>query len=460
MIVDELKTVLSVLDDENRFFRIEGEKTLWFYDSFTHSLYTADSYVIKELKRGSHGGVLLNLSIDESFKLFSLSRTLQNSKKDIIPELKSDKKCFAMINTSNRCNLNCLYCYRNRKDSEINTYKTIKSSMDYVIEHYKPGASEYVFSFSMTSESSVDLGLLKQILNEYCDSPLIRKEKPFITMWFMTNGTCVKKEFIDFVKKCKINPLWVSIDGPQKIHDYNRKYRNGKGSYSEVINNIKEFQRNGINLKASVVLTSRFPKPLEIINHILSLGFVSMSMTPVRPGTECSFNDNNIVALLEGYDEVFEELKITVLNGDYKLFKILREDMILSSFYTFVKRIKKIKRCAFDEQLVIDSKGNIYPCLYFTGNKDFCLGNIKNGIDYRKIDFDIYVTHKEKCSLCWARYLCGGTCFYSSYKTCGNYKATDPIECKIKKHLAIRCLQLVVFFKEHNISFESFLFEQ
>ena len=69
----------------------------------------------------------------------------------------------------------------------------------------------------------------------------------------------------------------------------------------------------------------------------------------------------------------------------------------------------------------------------------------------------IIVTERESCKECWARYLCGGTCHYGSYKNQGDYMGTDLIECKLKKHLAEKCLELIVFMKENEVSLENII---
>ena len=107
-------------------------------------------------------------------------------------------------------------------------------------------------------------------------------------------------------------------------------------------------------------------------------------------------------------------------------------------------------------QIVVNSKGEVYPCVYFTKNKNFCYGNIYDGIDKNKMQHDIFINHRGKCHECWVRYLCGGTCFYASYKSTGNHLDIDPIECTIKKHMAERCLKLIIFLYEHNIPFTQF----
>jgi radical SAM protein with 4Fe4S-binding SPASM domain len=555
-----ISNTLDSLKNQSRFYRIETEQKLWFYDSFSHGLYSISKSLWNLVAENCDNvsRIFSELSLEELAKVIGFFSVIYKCKTDYVNPLEPDKKCSVMINTSNRCNLNCSYCYRNKNDISLNNIDTVKNTIDFAMKKYKLDASEYVISYSMTSESSVDLGLLKQIADEYinyenyqftCDDifserfdefyerltddlfPKIKKynvqiklpektkesvveflnallelrnlydllqvtdrmfnddakyqiqkrdvctkwklyrinrwcieviydyfvEKrhvPYVTFWFMSNGTCTSPEFIEFIKACDISPFWISIDGPEYIHNHNRRMNDGKGSYKTVVKNIDIFKKNGISLKASSVINSYFPRPLEIIRHLQKLGFSEAAMTPVRPGTESSFNMDNINQLLNGYDCIFEELKRNCLKDDFSLFRFLKEDLTLAAFNIFTGRTKLLKRCAFDDQIVVNSKGEIFPCLYFVDNKDFSYGNIYSEIETQKINHDILVNQRGKCADCWARYLCSGTCFYGSFVTTGNYTDIDPVECKLKKHLAEKCLELIVFLKENNISIE------
>lgn len=555
MLLNELKKEITKLEDKRRFHTICGKQYEWIYDSYSHKIYRINRNFVEKIIKNEN--ILEYSSLEENLELFLLCKSIKNNTQDHVEFILPEKKCSIMINTSNRCNLNCSYCYKSKTETSVNNIETIKKTLDFVMTKYKPNADEYIISYSMTSESSLDLPILKQIADEYInfenyqftdsdideenfmefysrlqkdlescrlfdfpaeninqvvkflnsllsirnlydilklsenmfnendrseihkrnilakwrlfrlnrwclellyDKYIHKRKVPFVGFWFMTNGTCASKEFIDFVKSCDINPLWISLDGPKKVHDSNRKYNLGNGSYDDIIKNLKFFHTNGINLKASAVLTANFPRPLKIIKHLLSLGFKEISLTPVRPGYECSFSESNVKDLLAGYDEIFAFLKASAKKNDFSFFHLLKEDMCLAAFYSFFRKIKLIKRCAFDDQIVVDSKGDIYPCLYFTGNKDFCYGNISNGIGRNRINHKIYVTNRENCKNCWARYLCGGTCFYASYTATGSTLTPAPIECTIRKHLAKRCLELIVFLFENNIAINRIIY--
>lgn len=537
-------------------FTISKEKMkIWFYDSYSHALYSLEKNIFESLNthKLTITEFLKENDLEKCTKVLNFFSSVDKVKDDKIPKVIQDTKCNVMINTSNRCNLNCSYCYRDKKHANVIPIKSIDKIFEFIKIKYRPNADEYIISYSMTSESSMDLPILKQIADKYTkyenylfiendfnkelfnqfykrlssdlfdkierrvklpeqninsvisflnqilsfddlydllnmneimfeqnmiDDVIKRKilskwrlyrlnrwcleisyvqyiqkrRIPYVCFWFMTNGTCASKEYIEFIKACNISPLWISIDGPEEIHDANRRYNDEKPTYRQIVKNIKIFNENNIPLRASVVLTSDFPEPLAIITHLLSLGFSSFSITPIRPGAKNSFSESNISLLLNGYDKLYEKLKKDSLKQNFVLFKMLQEDLSLAAFNFFISRTKQLKRCSFDNQIVIDSKGDVYPCLYFVNNKDYCYGNINGTFSEDKLNHNNLVFQRANCKDCWARYLCGGTCFYGSYKSTGNYLNIEPIECIIRKHLAQKCLELLVFMREHNIN--------
>lgn len=551
----EIQIIINDLQNSKRFLQVETECKVWFYDSYSHALYSIEKEIFEALKNNQQKitDFLERSDLETCTKILNFFSTINRIKEDKVPEFIQDKKCNVMINTSNRCNLNCSYCYRDKNHNNVISIQTIDKIFTFIKTKYRPYAEEYIISYSMTSESSIDLPILKQIAEKYINyenylfqktdfhkelftqfykrlsSDLfykletheklpeknissvisflnkllsfenlyellnmnesmfeqkmlddVRKRKilskwrlyrlnrwclelsypqyiknriiPYVCFWFMTNGTCATKEYIDFIKACNIIPLWISIDGPEAIHDANRKYYDDKPSYNQIVKNIKIFHENNIPLRASVVLTSDFPEPLTIINHLVSLGFSSFSITPIRPGSKNSFSESNVSLLLEGYDRLYEKLKEDSIKQKFEFFRMLQEDLSLAAFNVFISRVKQLKRCSFDNQIVIDSKGNVYPCLYFVNNDDYCYGNIYDNVNEEKIDHNSIISLRDNCKDCWARYLCGGTCFYGSYIVTGNHLSIEPVECIIRKHLAQKCLELLVFMREHNIN--------
>ena len=110
---------------------------------------------------------------------------------------------------------------------------------------------------------------------------LIRKEVPKnidVRFSFQTNGVLINRDWCDLFNFEDVN-VGISIDGPEFIHDRERIYRNGKGSFAKTLLGIKCLQQHDIEFHTISVLTNySLDYPLEIyrfflFNQIVRCGF-------------------------------------------------------------------------------------------------------------------------------------------------------------------------------------------
>src|SRR5262249_61555534 len=82
-----------------------------------------------------------------------------------------------------------------------------------------------------------------------------------------TNGTLLNREIADFMG-CHRFSVYFSIDGNRENHDELRKFRNGKGSFSDVERNLEYLRsRPGVHLIGSSVIRKGFKlgKAIELL---------------------------------------------------------------------------------------------------------------------------------------------------------------------------------------------------
>ena len=279
---------------------------------------------------------------------------------------------------------------------------------------------------------------------------------PPVGFSFFTNGTNASMEYISLLKELDIKGIAISFDGKQRNHDYNRFFHNGKGSYDVIRKNLKVFRENDISVSAASVLNVKNYKPLQIVYETKRLGFKSCTMTVVHSGTSVSFNLKSVKKLLSGYDELFRKLKYDALKNKFDLYKFLKNDRCFFPLKAFLDSMKIIDHCPIDENIIIDTNGKIYNCLYFCCSELFPIGTINSGITNRQ-KFQLTVFEREMCKNCWSKYLCGGTCYYDSLKENADISKPAQIECIINKHLAIKTLELIIFFYQKKIPFSTFI---
>lgn len=137
------------------------------------------------------------------------------------------KELICVFHLTNKCNLKCSYCYANTEMKGNILSSNIMTKLLNILasSSYNPILIEF-----HGGEPLLYWERIKKIVKKYH-----KKEKFYFGI--QTNGTLLTQDVIDFIKMYSIE-IGVSMDGPQKIHDRNRHYLNGKGSFYDVIRGI------------------------------------------------------------------------------------------------------------------------------------------------------------------------------------------------------------------------------
>lgn len=387
---------------------------------------------------------------DNSFSIDMLSKNQKSFYEKI-----TDTVCNEIIKTSlpfvnvtlansNICNLNCSYCHRKSSEQNQLSFEKVESILDFVIKNYAPSAKGYVVDFDLQGEplrNIENLKLFQKIKDKYTD--ILSKQNKWIFFSFITNGTCVTETVAKRLKEIGIVKQTVSIDGPDYIHDFSRKYINGTGSHYDVVKGIKELQKVNIKIHASCVITARYPKLYEILEYFLDLKIDSVHFQLVRAPAPYCFNQKSLTSLLNDLDKIYEKLYEDIINDDLAMLYLLRDSIIMFPIKNILLNTKSITRCNWKEKIVIDMNGDIYPCLGFIGNGAFCYGNIKDSnLDKAKLEIRNTVDNHGDCKNCWARYLCGGFCHLVSINENSCLEMKSPIECRFRKFIIEKSLIL------------------
>ena len=83
---------------------------------------------------------------------------------------------------------------------------------------------------------------------------LYRRSEQKVENWIQTNGTLLDRDWIDFFHRHEWK-LSISLDGPCDIHDSQRSYRDGRGTFEDVMSALRLMRANGMEYSVLVVLT-------------------------------------------------------------------------------------------------------------------------------------------------------------------------------------------------------------
>lgn len=329
------------------------------------------------------------------------------------------------VHISPICNLNCKYCFK-QSDSEL-TFDDIQRYIDCVLQIY-PRADRYIVDMSGSGEPLLRKELILKIAR-YCRMLSDKYLREFLPV-LVTNGTLLTEKIVEELQAEGVL-FGVSIDGTRNVHNKNRIFPNGDGSYDIVIKNIKSIKHKQF---VGAALTYSSAELLQSFLNAYNL-LPTVSMKPVRYTADKPINPE---AICKAYNELVDYVLKKTLESDIGyLYALINGD---DYFGKFLKRVA-LKRTVHGRceagigRFALAGDKQIYCCPPAVHIKDGIVGDLDCGINQSRIQFmwgSLYNSHCDKCD---AVSVCGGECKVVSYNRYGNFSGIDPIMCQIKLHL-------------------------
>jgi uncharacterized protein len=149
---------------------------------------------------------------------------------------------------TDHCNLQCRYCV----NSEVYPYKDAHAHPKSMTLDVAESALNYYFlnvqRIRQTANPSMPAAvtfyggepLLRMDIIKYAVNWLKKHKIHNVYLSLSTNGLLLKDNVVDFLVENRF-AVFVSLDGPKAIHDRNRVFQNGAGSFEKVMSNIERF---------------------------------------------------------------------------------------------------------------------------------------------------------------------------------------------------------------------------
>ena len=349
------------------------------------------------------------------------------------------------------CNLNCRYCFADAgenfkgKQREF-TECSINATIDFLLsDPYFSSKNYYRINLVSGGEPLLNKKLFRTFIK--IAFAKFEKAKKHLYIWFSTNGTLLAEEDLVFISKYNVG-YGISIDGDRNDNDNLRVYRNGSGTYEDIIQNIRTIQnspRISKRLKelwGLMVYSKDNIDLLKNIEHLRNLGFSSIQMRFVRS------NDNELaLSTKEATKQLCRFITTAFQNaaeGDLSLLRMIcNESDYIGKIIRrlFLKAPVEVRCGAGSYMFSFAADGNIYPCDCFVGNPDYVMGSIYSTISagqYNKYH-DLSVYNRDKCRKCWAKNACGGDCYHNSYLKYKNLFTPDESYCDMIRP-SIECI--------------------
>jgi uncharacterized protein len=319
-----------------------------------------------------------------------------------------------VLEVAQDCNLRCSYCY-----AEGGSYGKKAALMDPadatravrgMLE--RAGEDDNLTLILFGGEPLLNMPAIEAAVAEVEKG---RKEKGSrVSISLTTNGTLLTPEIVQFLRRHRIS-VSVSMDGPEDLHDENRRAPGGGGSYREIVGRLKVLLDGATAPVAARVtlLPRQWSRVEEVFDHLVGLGFHEVGIAPASPV------DSRFLATAQEEDELFQGM--AALAGRF-LKNAPRGGIPFSNIIDLLARLHvgqtKVVGCGAGlGYLALDAAGGYYLCHRLTGDDDFRVGDLETGAIPAKVTAALAaagIDRGELCRDCWGRTLCAGGCYYEN----------------------------------------------
>ncbi len=277
---------------------------------------------------------------------------------------------YLILKITNRCNLNCVYCYAINKNNRDMDFETAKNAIDYILKMDDKLKIQFT-----GGEPLLNFDLIKKII-DYCNENYSNK---YISYAIQTNGTLLNEKIIKKIKNLNIK-IGISIDGLE-VNDKLRPYKNKNPSTIDTLKGIYLLKEYNIPFGVTIVVTNKnLPYIKEFVEYLMALGIKSISFDLLKPKRK---EHLKLLPDKDEFNKILNELK----NYPIYIKNIVRNEKL--------KYYKKYCFLNTGDLLFVNEYGDIFPCPTLEGY--FYIGNINKS---NKKNLKLF---KVDCSYCFAR---------------------------------------------------------
>ena len=367
-----------------------------------------------------------------------------------------------VLNTTNKCNLACTYCYEYGEDKIVDTRygkqpkfmsdETARQGVDLLLA--ESGSQPIVHLTFFGGETLLNLPVLRHTV-AYAQRRASEVGKR-VEMSLTTNATLLTEEVIGWLAENRIG-VTISIDGPKAVQDGLRVFHDGRGTYDVVLPKIRELLRvhRSRPIGARVTLTQRNLDVLGIFRHLTEeIGFHEVGLAPVtaQSGRDYAITPEGKDGMLQQFETLAGEWLEHALRDEHHGFTNVRDTL-----EEIHKGVSKAYGCGAGLGLVgVATDGEVALCHRFAGSPEHALGSVTDGVDRERQErflVDHHIASKTSCHSCWARPICSGGCYHEAHVRYGDSAHANLHYCTWVRSWTHTCLEIYGALAERNPKF-------
>lgn len=337
---------------------------------------------------------------------------------------------------SYNCNLACPYCVQGHSKSSKKMSVHEAEAVIRFIKNKILGSEVQIKRMGISLYGGEPM-LSKKELQYLCSEINKLAKKHDIKMFYsmVSNLTLLDEDMINMIKENQIS-VQVSIDGVKPEHDKRRIYKNGKGTFDVILNNLKKLCNAGLKHLITIRLNTdknNISNAEETFNNVKEYSD-DIYFSFLREYADFNTNYRNDCVSIEDYS-----------NNETKVFnEILRKNN-----RKVYPGIGKKSPCAMnaENKFFIDTYLNVYKCDMLLNQPECRVGTLDlDGNFHREAQFFQQMAFSpfefEKCRKCKFLPICGAGCPAQKYgdKNKKDGKLLEP-ECKYNESILLTYLK-------------------
>lgn len=299
------------------------------------------------------------------------------------------------------CNLACPYCYEdNFRGKHYMSPATANLLVETIIrEQINQGRSVKLQFYG--GEPLLSMAMIHEIAGPLHAAAQVGAGSFSFTL--TTNGTLLTRQTVEELLPLGLSGAVLTLDGPAEIHDQQRPYVSGKGSFATIVANIKEtFDLLDLQIGGNFSRENyrQFPWMLD---HLLAVGIEPeklgmVQFAPISPKSGITVGADSHSSCAYGNELWVTEATI-----------FLRGETLKRGFASF-KPTMAACVIEFENNLVINYDGTLYKCPAFMGWPELSVGTLESGIKDYSVSHNLAVWQNDECLDCAYLPLCFGGC--------------------------------------------------
>jgi len=369
------------------------------------------------------------------------------------------------------CNLRCSYCtygggyeHQRTHTDKTMTMSTMKKAVDFLMSHSR-NVEDVVLGF-YGGEPLLKIDIIKACI-EYVKT-FYRGRSVNYTV--TTNGTIFSDENIQFLQENNFI-VSISLDGPKDLHDKNRVFADGRGSFDVIMTNLEYIKTRYPEFfsKISFLVTVSPGTDFSCTNDFFNASDI-MSDNTIRQTIVNAFSSKEDVLYDDLYTVTYSYNHMKVLLAALGMYSKEKVSTLFTTILVDAERIyENLSKVKLTEKAhpsgpclpgvmrpFVACDGSLYPCERVNEDSDVMkIGHVDSGFDIKKVDaiLNIGKVTDVECKSCWNFMHCG-LCVSSSDGGTLICKDLRLKNCEAMKNSTIDKMMNICLLLENGYDFE------